>query len=269
MLHASKRLGQHLLTSRSVLAKIIAAAELSTRDTVLEIGPGTGILTRALADRAGSVIAVEKDQDLCQSLKTRFAEEGIANVRLICGDTMKIPLEDLAMPDRYLVVANIPYYLTSRLIRRLLEAERPPERIFLMVQREVALRITARPPRMNLLALSVQAYGKPEIILTAPPEAFSPPPAVSSALIAIRSISGSFFARQRTDPARFFRVIRAAFQGKRKTLENSLSRNLKLPKTEIMELLARQKLAGKRPETLTLEDWGGLVHVMAARNILK
>lgn len=268
MLHASKRLGQHFLRSPEVLKKIIAAADLSRGDAVLEIGPGTGILTRALANRAGLVIAVEKDQDLCQSLKTRFTEEGIGNVRLICGDTMKIPPEDLAMPNRYLVVANIPYYLTSRLIRRLLEAERPPERIFLMVQREVALRITARPPRMNLLALSVQAYGKPEIILTAPPEAFSPPPAVSSALIAIRGISKSFFTREHLDPARFFRVIRAAFQGKRKTLENSLSRNLKLPKTEIMELLARQKLAGKRPEAVTIADWAVLVRAIGQKLLL-
>ena len=255
MNHASRRLGQHFLRSPEVLKKIIAAAKLSGRDTVLEIGPGTGVLTRALAERAGSVIAVEKDRGLCRSLQARFAEEGIANVRLICGDVLKVPLEDLAVPERYLVVANIPYYLTSRLIRRLLEAERQPERIFLMVQREVGLRITARPPRMNLLALSVQAYAKPEIVFGAPPEAFSPRPAVSSVLIAIRNISRSLFVRERLDPAHFFRVIRAAFQGKRKTLENSLSRNLKLPKPGIAKLLGRRKLAGKRPETLTIEDW--------------
>ncbi|MDP3727591.1 MAG: 16S rRNA (adenine(1518)-N(6)/adenine(1519)-N(6))-dimethyltransferase RsmA [bacterium] len=257
-----KRLGQHFLTSPAVLAKIIAAAKLSPDETVLEVGPGTGVLTRALAARARRVIAVEKDAELCRSLGDNLKKEGVSNVRLIRGDILKIPLEDLALPERYAVVANIPYYLTSRLIRTLLESRHPPTRMLLMVQREVADRICTRPPKMNLLALSVQAYGKPKILFRVPALAFSPSPEVDSAFIEIGNINASFFTNHRISPEFFFRTARAAFQGKRKMLENSISHNLKLPKASVREALVVLRLSKKRPEELAAEDWARLYRAL-------
>ncbi len=157
MIHTSKRLGQHFLISSEVLKKIISAAELSPQDTVLEIGPGTGVLTRAMADCGARIIAVEKDERLAAMLEDECKRRGMASVRIIRGDILKIPFARLGLPPHYRVVANIPYYLTGRLIRRLLEAAPPPRDILLMVQVEVAERITAKPPHMNLLALAVQA----------------------------------------------------------------------------------------------------------------
>ena len=255
MIHDSrKRLGQHFLVSPDVLKKIIAAAELSPNDTVLEIGPGAGALTRALARHAGQVIAVEKDERLCRELEAEFGRERISNVRLACGDILKIPLADLGLPRSYRVIANIPYYLTSRLIRRLLEGERLPSDAFLMVQKEVALRITARPPDMNLLGLSIQIYGAPEILFIVSRSAFSPPPEVESAFIAIRDIR-PLESRHNAPAGVLFRIARAAFQGKRKTIENSLSHNLKIPKALLAETISWRYLLKKRPEELEIREW--------------
>ena len=252
-------MGQRFLISRPVLTKIIAAADLSREDTVLEIGPGTGILTRALAEKAGRVIAVEKDKRLFELLSEQLKKEGISNVRLISGDILHIPSPYTLTPSPYKVVANIPYYLTSRLIRRLLEAEHPPKDILIMVQKEVAERITARPPHMNLLALSVQAYGQPRILARVPPEAFSPPPKVESALIEITGISGDFFTKHRIAPERFFALAKAAFAGKRKILANSLARTLD-GKEHARALIKKSGLADRaRPEELSLEDWAKLI----------
>lgn len=261
----AQRLGQHFLVSRTVLTKIVAAAGLAADETVLEIGPGTGVLTRALAARAGAVVAVEKDHELCRLLEDSLKKEGVANVRLIRGDILKIPFDELGLPERYAVVANIPYYLTSRLIRTLLETEPPPARMLLMVQREVADRMCARPPEMNLLALSVQAYGKPKVLFGVPASAFSPPPEVDSAFIEIGGIGASFFHDHRVSPELFFRVARAAFQGKRKMLENSISHNLKLPKNEVEAVLAALQLSKKRPEELTTEDWAELARAFGPK----
>lgn len=253
MRHA-RRLGQHFLVSPDILKKIIWAAGLSQNDTALEIGPGTGTLTRALARQSGMVVAVEKDAELYRALEAALNREKISNVRLVLGDILKTSFERLGLPPHYVVVANIPYYLTSRLIRRLLESEATPQRIFLMVQQEVALRMTARPPDMNLLALSVQAYGTPEVLFAVPPKAFSPPPKVDSAFIAIRDIR-PFESRHGTPAEVFFRLARAAFQGKRKTIENSLSHNLGIPKKPLAKVLVTHDLAQKRPEELDIGDW--------------
>lgn len=250
----SRYLGQHFLVSPDVLKKIISAADLSKSDTVLEIGPGTGILTRALARHCRTVVAVEKDAGLCHGLQAVFERERITNVRFVLGDILKIPFERLGLPPQYLVVANIPYYLTSRLIRRLLTSAAAPERIFLMVQKEVALRMIARPPDMNLLGLSVQACGTPEILFLVPPKAFSPRPKVDSAFIAIRDIR-PFESRHGAPAEVFFRIARAAFQGKRKTIENSLSHNLKIPKALLAEAISQRHWLKKRPEGLEMGEW--------------
>jgi len=252
-------MGQRFLVSRSVGAKIIASARLEPNDTVLEIGSGRGELTMGLARAAGRVIAVEKDPRLIAILRQRLARQGVRNITLIHGDILKILASGSITSNPYKVVANIPYYLTSRLIRKLLEAEHPPEEILLMVQREVAERIAAEPPRMNLSGLAVQAYGRPEILFWVPAEAFRPRPKVDSAFIRISDISREFFLRHRISPAAFFTVLRAAFRGKRKTVENALAKNLPRPKARIAAITERLGLAGKRPEQLTLDDWCKLV----------
>lgn len=258
--HPKRRLGQHFLVSPDMLRRITEAARLSHDDTVLEIGPGTGTLTRELLRKAGAVIAVEKDTRLSGELRKLAIEN--PNLQVVFGDILKLFPEGLDLPERYLVVANIPYYLTSRLIRKFLESERPPKAMFLMVQAEVADRITAEPPDMNLLGLSVQAYGTPEILFRVPPRAFSPPPKVDSAFIRIGAISRSFFKTYGLNPELFFRIAQAAFQGKRKTLENSLSHNLELPKAEVVRALKGLNLAGQRPEGLRADNWAELARIL-------
>ncbi|MEK9148246.1 MAG: 16S rRNA (adenine(1518)-N(6)/adenine(1519)-N(6))-dimethyltransferase RsmA [Patescibacteria group bacterium] len=251
----NKLLGQHFLRSRQVLQKIIAAAELSQEKTVLEIGPGLGTLTRALAKRAGLVVAVEKDQRLAEQLEKSLASELIANVRVVRGDILKINFADLKLPPDYSVVANIPYYLTSRLLRTLLESKHPPREMILTVQKEVAERIVAKPPKMNLLAVSVQAFAKPKILFTVPPSAFYPPPAVDSALIKLSSVSEKFFTEETVPPDRFFQIVRAGFQARRKTLANNLARYLGNKKAAEARLEECGIDPRARAETLPLKAW--------------
>lgn len=255
----NKLLGQHFLVSRAVLATIVAATDLSTRDTVLEIGSGTGTLTRALAHRAGRVIAVEKDTRLADQLREALADEETNNVEVIHGDILKTELSDLGLRDSgFKVVANIPYYLTSRLVRTLLEGNPRPSEMLLMVQREVAERMTAKPPRMNLLALSVQAYGAPQIVTTVPAAAFQPRPRVDSALIKITGISERFFTEHGISPLALFRIAKSGFGKKRKLLLNSLAELLG-SKTVVRETLHRAGLPEKvRPEELSLAEWAAL-----------
>lgn len=249
-------LGQHFLASREVLGKIIAAAAPQAEDVVLEVGPGSGALTRALAPRVRRMVAVEKDRLLCGSLREALEREGMANVSLVCGDILRLYPDALNLPARFRVVANIPYYLTSRLIRILLEREPRPKMIHLMVQHEVAERIVASPPKMNLLALAVQLYGTPVICFRVPPSAFSPQPNVASAFIAITAIGK--FRGSRRDEKTFFTVLRAAFQAKRKTMENSLAQNLGRSKSLVAAILRQHRLAGRRPESVTIAEWVAL-----------
>ncbi|MBI4032212.1 ribosomal RNA small subunit methyltransferase A [Candidatus Berkelbacteria bacterium] len=254
-------MGQHFLVSGDVLLKIIAAADLKPTDAVLEIGPGTGTLTRALAERAGQVIAVEKDERLFNALDEELEKEGIANVRLIHGDILKLLTFNFKLETPYKVVANIPYYLTSRLIRRLLEANPPPQEILLMIQKEVAERIVAAPPRMNLLAIAVQAYGRPEIVAHIPASAFAPRPKVDSALIRIANISAGFFDAAGVRPERFFLLVKGAFSQRRKTLANSLAPALggKAAVREALKTIGRAETA--RPQELSIGDWARLCRI--------
>ncbi|QQG44869.1 MAG: ribosomal RNA small subunit methyltransferase A [Candidatus Sungiibacteriota bacterium] len=238
-MYAKKSLGQHFLRCRWVISTLVHAAELKSTDTVLEIGPGTGILTRALARRAKKVIAVEKDEKLAEELRIRLADGNIKNVTIISGDILKV-LPRAKLGTGYKVAANIPYYLTSRLLRVLLEQKQQPSLMVLTVQKEVAQRITAKPPHMNLLALSVQAYGKPEIIKTVPASCFWPKPRVDSAVIKIRLKTK--VAGNDTKLRGLFTLARSAFGQKRKTLRRSLG--IKDPDIRL-----------KRPQELKLEDW--------------
>lgn len=210
-----------------IAERIVAASGVGAGDTVLEIGPGTGILTRALLKAGARVIAVEADRTLTEGLRETFAGE-IAREQLILveGDIRAFDLSTL--PREYRVVANIPYYLTGELIRRLLESERQPVSMTLLVQKEVAVRIAARPrsgqarsKKESLLSLSVKVYGAPEYEFTVPRGAFVPAPKVDSAVISIRDISRAAFS-SRAQEARFFALIRAGFAHKRKLLAKNL-----------------------------------------------
>jgi 16S rRNA (adenine1518-N6/adenine1519-N6)-dimethyltransferase len=234
------------------LEKIVSAAEIMPNDTVLEIGPGLGSLTRYLAIAAREVVAVELDPNLLPPLKAVLAP--YHNVRLVQGDILKLAPQDLITEKDYLVVANIPYYITSAVIRHLLENEPEPRRIVLTVQKEVAERIVAKPGDMSLLALSVQIYGGPHIAAEIPAEAFYPAPKVDSAVLVVDIYPAPLIHEELLDT--FFRLIKAGFAQKRKTLRNSLSSGVHISPAETTELLTAADIdPQRRAETLSIEEW--------------
>ena len=238
------------------MSALIDAAHVTSSDTVLEIGPGTGILTRALAKRAGSVVAIEKDETLARALARLLKTENITNVKILEGDVLKqIP----PIPAPYKIVANIPYYLTGRLLRLLLEERKEkPSDIVVMIQKEVARRIVALPPHENLLGISVQAFGTPKIIKEVPASCFIPRPNVDSAIISISDISDDFFIENNITPQDFFRVARLGFSQKRKVLTTSLRPIA--DKKSIEKYLNILHLDPKsRPEQITIYQWAYLV----------
>lgn len=254
-LHAHKGLGQNFLQDPEALERIVAAAEIQPGDTVLEIGPGLGSLTRYLAAAAKEVVAVELDEGLLPPLQAVLAP--YANVRLMQGDILEFAPKDLALEKDYIVVANIPYYITSAVIRHLLENEPKPRRVVLTVQKEVAQRICAQPGDMSILALSVQVYGKPRIAAHIPAEAFFPAPKVDSAVLCMDIYASPLIQEDLLKP--FFKLIKAGFSQKRKTLRNSLSSGLHIPPAEAADLLTRADIdPQRRAETLSIEEWGKL-----------
>lgn len=277
-MQSNKLLGQHFLTCKWVLPELAKAANLGADDTVLEIGPGTGVLTRFLAERAKKVIAVEKDAALAQRLAYEFAIDcnqpaddrqkfvkngySMGPVEIIIGDILWFDFSIL--PEQYKVVANIPYYLTSRLIRILLELKKKPEIIVLTIQQEVAERAVAQAPDMNILALSIQSYGTPEIIASVPALCFNPKPKVDSAILKIADISEDFFVRHAIEPRDFFRIVRAGFSSRRKMLVNNLEAfRSKKELQKALHLIGKPETA--RAQELSLKEWAMLVRLFANR----
>lgn len=249
-----KSLGQNFLINAGILEKIVNAAELNLDDTVLEIGPGTGNLTKLLSEKAGRVIAVEKDYRLIEELREKFKN---TNVEIVEGDILKLDIEELFRNSHYKVVANIPYYITSHLLKTIFEEWPRPELIVLTVQKEVAQRIMAKPPHMNLLALSVQFYSDPKIIGYISRGSFRPMPKVDSAIIKL--------VPKKDIPANqdlFFKLIKAGFTGKRKQLANNLSKNLGIPKDKVIGILQKLGLDEKiRAESLSIIKWSELSYL--------
>lgn len=251
-LRAHKGLGQNFLQDPLALQKIVDAAEIQTEDHVLEIGPGLGSLTRYLARSAKEVVAVELDPNLLPPLRAILTP--FPNARVIQGDILKLSPHDLITEKDYLVVANIPYYITSAVIRHLLENDPKPRRIVLTIQKEVAQRICAAPGEMSLLALSVQVYGNPRIAARIPAGAFFPAPKVDSAVLSVDIYRSPLVSPELLDT--FFRLIKAGFSQKRKTLRNSLASGLRIPPTEAADLLKSANIdPQRRAETLSLEEW--------------
>jgi 16S rRNA (adenine1518-N6/adenine1519-N6)-dimethyltransferase len=253
-LRPNKRLGQSFLSDERVLARIASAAELTDQDTVLEIGPGLGSLTRHLAERAGRVIAVELDAALIPILRQTLAP--YPNVQIIHGDILRFAICDLQFAISK-VVANIPYNITAQIFRHLLEARPRPRLIVLTVQLEVAQRITAKPGNMSLLALSVQFYGCPSIVGRIKAGAFYPPPKVDSAIVRIETYEQPLV--EVTDVERFFAIARAGFSQRRKQLHNALAAGLACSHDQVNAALERAGLDGRRrAETLSLDEWASL-----------
>jgi len=258
-LHPDKSLGQNFLVDEGALAKVAAAAEIGPEDTVLEIGPGLGSLTRHLAVAARRVVAIELDEGLLPALTAVLKPH--ANVEVVQGDILNLPLPSLGLPPGYKVAANIPYYITSAVIRHLLEAENRPVRIVLTVQREVAERLCAQPGDMSVLAVSVQFYSVPRIVGRIPAGAFYPRPKVDSAVVRLDVLPRR--AVEVKDSEVFFRVVRAGFSQKRKQLRNALSGGLQLSGERVAAWLARAGLdPRRRAETLALEEWGSLAETL-------
>ena len=250
-----QRLGQVFLVDPVALQRVAQAAEIASSDAVLEIGAGLGSLTRYLAARAGSVIAVELDANLIKPLK--HVLRSYHNVRVVQGDILELDQSELMQSPDYLVVANIPYYITSALIRHLLNSSIQPKRIVLTVQREVAARICAMPGEMSLLALSVQVFGLPQIKAHIPAGAFYPPPKIDSAVVRIDLYPSPVIPPPLLEI--FFHIAKAGFSQKRKTLRNSLTGGLALRPNEAERLLHAAGLdPRRRAETLTLDEWGRL-----------
>ena len=257
-LRPSKGLGQNFLQDTRALQDIVAAANLLPADDVLEIGPGLGNLTRYLALAAHTVTAVELDKNLFPALETVVAP--YKNVRLVQGDILRLNPADLMKSTGYLVVANIPYYITSAILRHLLESGGHPRRLVLTVQEQVAERICAGPGKMSLLSLSVQVFGSPAIVGYIPAEAFYPAPKVDSAVLRVEILPEPVIPSALLDT--FFTLIKAGFSQKRKTLRNSLSGGLGVAPAKAVETLSAAGIDPmRRAETLSLEEWGRLCSV--------
>lgn len=247
-----KSLGQHWLHDADALAAMCDVAEVTAKDTVLEIGPGLGTLTSLLTQRAKAVIAVEFDESLAQALPGSVEADNLSTVQ---QDILKFDLT--TVPTGYKIVANIPYYLTSNLIRVISESMNPPALATLLVQKEVAERVAAPPGEMSLLSVSAQFYWEVSVGREVPAELFTPPPKVDSQILILKNREKPLFPG--TDIQLFFQVVKAGFSARRKTLLNSLSGGLRLSKAETGEVLERAGVApGLRPQSLSLPQWHAL-----------
>lgn len=257
MKYAKKYLGQNFLRSRAVLEDILEAAELTGKDTVVEIGPGEGFLTEGLLEKAGRVIAIEKDAELTALLKEKFAKEiKYKKLILINDDIRNFNFSSWKLKaGSWKLVANIPYYITGEILRFFLQSKFQPSLTVLMLQKEVAERIVARNGKESILSISVKAYGNPKIVRQVPKGNFSPMPKVDSAVIKIENISKNFF--RGFSEKKFFEIVRAGFAHKRKKLISNLSKKFGREKTK--NLFKKISIDEKvRAEEISLEKWGSI-----------
>ena len=258
----SKKLGQNFLIKRGIVDEIVKAADLQEGEPVLEIGPGIGTLTQGLAQSGANVTAIELDTRLLEVLDTTLAQ--YSNVTIVHGDVLKLDVPSIMNNELFKVVANLPYYITTPIIMSLLESRLPIERLVVMVQKEVALRMVAKPGTKDYGALSVavQYYTKPDIVLDVPPKSFLPAPAVTSSVI--RCVLRDKPPVDVVDEKLFFRVVKAGFAQRRKTFANTM-KTTGLSKDRIEELLAKANIDGqRRGETFTLQEFADVANAWAA-----
>lgn len=260
---ARRRLGQHFLRDRSVARRIVDASGISVGDVVVEIGPGDGALTHLIVEEAhlvgGSVVLVELDEKYAHRMVDRY--RGYPDVRVVNADARDVDLEglpELSGGRRYRVVANLPYYAGTPIVRSFLERERRPASMTVMLQREVARDMCAKAGKMSLLSLAVQIYAEPRSLFTVPPSAFRPPPKVHSTVIELVPRAEPLVSRK--DVEDLFKLARSAFLGRRKQLHNSLSNGLQMTTGEIKEMTERAGIdSERRPATLGIEEWLSLL----------
>jgi len=253
-----KSLGQHWLTDRSILSDIADAADIQPGDTVLEIGPGLGTLTSELLRRAERVVAVELDNELALKLPGQFPGK---NLTVVNQDILQYDLASL--PKDYIVVANVPYYITSKIIQYLLTSANRPRTIVLLVQKEVAERVAAHPGDMSILAVSAQLYAEVDLDQVVPAAFFTPPPKVDSQVVVLRTRPEPLVpeSQQRS----FFRVVKAGFSAKRKKLRSSLAGGLGVSKEQAALLLEQANISPDvRAEALSMEQWRRLATIVEA-----
>lgn len=254
-----KSLGQHWLTDEVSLHAMLLAADVQPEDSVLEIGPGLGSLTKLLVDSAHDVTAVEFDEELARGLAKRVRAD---NLRVVQQDILRFDLT--AMPPDYKVVANIPYYLTSKLVRVLSESTNPPLIAALLVQKEVAERLAAKPGQLSILGVTSQFYWEVRLDIIVKAELFTPPPKVDSRIVVLERRGTPLFPD--VDPKEFFHIVKAGFGEKRKTLLNALSAGLHLDKETVRNWLESAGLNPQlRAQNLSLDDWHGLYLTKPAR----
>lgn len=245
----NKALGQHWLTDRVVLSEIANAADIQSEDTVLEIGPGLGTLTSELLSRAKNVVAIEFDEALARKLPGQFPGK---DLEVLHEDILSFDLSSL--PKDYVVVANVPYYITSKIVHKLMTAENKPRIAVLLMQKEVAERIAAGPGEMSILAISAQVYAEASLGIEVPREFFTPPPKVDSQVIVLKTRPKSLVSGN--DEKLFFRMVKAGFSAKRKKLRSSLSGGLAMSKPDVEALLMKTGISPDiRAEDLSISDW--------------
>lgn len=258
----SKKLGQNFLIKRGIVDEIVKAANLKEGEPVLEIGPGIGTLTQGLAQSGANVTAIELDTRLLEVLDTTLAQ--YSNITIVHGDVLKLDVLSIMHHEPFKVVANLPYYITTPIIMSLLESRLPIERLVVMVQKEVALRMVAKPGTKDYGALSVavQYYTVPDIVLDVPPKSFLPAPAVTSSVI--RCVLRDKPPVDVIDEKLFFRVVKAGFAQRRKTFSNTM-KTTGLTKNQIDELLVKANIDGqRRGETFTLQEFADVANAWAA-----
>lgn len=258
-LKIQKGFGQNFLIDRSVLRDIVAAAELSSNDVVIEVGPGLGVLTGELSAIVGKVVAVELDRGLAEALRTEFRDQ--TNVHVVNGDILSLSPESLLEQHSvevgiygYKVVANLPYYITSPAVRHFLEARCKPRLMVVMVQKEVGESITAKADNMSLLGITIQFYAQPRIVRKVPARAFYPVPKVDSVILRLDIYDKPPVEVVDTDV--FFRIVKAGFSTRRKQIHNPLARGMRLPPALVANVLGESGIdPRRRAETLTLKEW--------------
>jgi 16S rRNA (adenine1518-N6/adenine1519-N6)-dimethyltransferase len=255
----SKALGQNFLHDRKIVRRIVQVSGANAESDILEIGPGLGILTEELIPVSKSVTAIELDERLAARLQGYFDDRA----RIVQGDILEVDLNTLELADPYIVVANLPYSIATAAIQRLLEAQHPPRRMTIMVQREVAERMAARPPEMSILAVAVQFYAQPRIEFRIGSGAFIPRPRVESAVISLHLLEATPLPR--TEHERFFKLVRAGFAQRRKRLDNSIASALKVPKSQVSDAITSAGIeASRRAETLDVDEWVDLYQTAKA-----
>lgn len=265
---ANKKLGQHFLIEKEAIEVMTKAAELTKSDFVVEIGPGFGVLTLPVAELAGRVLAIETDKKILEILKA--VGSGYSNLEIMPASILKLTgdyLHDrfqewskaMSGKTRYKMVSNLPYYITSNIIKLFLDTQKKPEMIVVMVQKEVAERIIAEAGEMSILAISVQIYGKPEIVRIVPRTSFWPKPEVDSAILKITTYKKPPY--DIPDQKRFFRIVKAGFGEKRKQIHNSIGGGLRLDPEVVDEILIKSGIdPTARPQDLIIEQWVNLYH---------